>query len=168
MTLQLGSPLIYNQSISKGYKYVSYIIHLASMCYLIDMFREYVKFETLQTIPLAKKYRKTYMMSYICWINVAFMHNFTYGFSNVCPWAYAKHSNPWIWRILIGLPSLIMVDPPAFTSTTPIKTLQIHGFECLACAHGHTLHKPFYLITIIHNSLGAHVFTVSKKFTLRG
>ena len=37
-----------------------------------------------------------------------------------------------------------MVDPPANATTTPIKISQTYQFPRLACAHGHTLDKPFY------------------------
>ena len=48
--------------------------------------------------------------------------------------------------ILIGSYLLIMVDPPATTPTTPIKTSQIQKFPRLACAHGHTLDKPLLFL----------------------
>ena len=43
-----------------------------------------------------------------------------------------------------------MMEPLAVTTTTPIKTLQIDGFLCLACAHRHTLDKPINIYSIMH------------------
>ena len=45
--------------------------------------------------------------------------------------------------VSISLHSLIMVDLPAIGTTTLIKILQFYKCQCLACAHEHTLAKPF-------------------------
>ena len=52
---------------------------------------------------------------------------------------------------------------PAITTTTPIKTLQSYKCLCLACAHGHTLDKPYYKIEIVEESSGCNDVLYYKK-----
>ena len=93
------------------------------------------------------------------------------GFSSACPWAHTKRGILQVWENLIGSLILIMVDPPANTTTTPIKISQTYQFPRLACAHGHnTLDKPFIYISEIDTDFVQCEFLLggyrSVKFSL--
>ena len=50
------------------------------------------------------------------------------GLSSVCPWAHAKHKNPLIWRVLIGVVVVTAGGSTIIKENKPIKTLQIYVF----------------------------------------